>query len=252
MKGRILTLMKNGTLSTTLAAAIAALAVTGCYNPNGTPNNTATGALAGGAFGAATGAIIGAATHNVGLGAAIGAGSGVVLGGLIGAQADAQQSARLQQQAPAVYARATSGAPLSVADVTAMSKAQVNDDTIIAQIVNSHTIYHLSATDIIGLHDNGVSQRVIDFMVNTPSSISPAATAVEVAAAPPAVPYEAMPPAPAPGYVWTGGEWVWNGGWYWSAGYWALPPGPDFIWVGGYWGRGPHGYVRYGGHWGHR
>ena len=145
-------------------------------------------------FGAATGAIIGAATHNVGLGAAIGAGSGVVLGGLIGAQADAQQSMRLQQQSPATYARAASGAPLSVADVTAMSKAQVNDDTIIAQIINSHTVYHLSATDIIGLHDNGVSQRVIDFMVNTPSSISPAATSVEVAAQPPPLPPSRYPP----------------------------------------------------------
>ena len=252
MKGRTLTFMKNGTISTTLAAAIAALAVTGCYNPNGTPNNTGTGVLAGGAFGAATGAIIGAAAHNPGLGAAIGAGSGMALGGLIGAQADAQQSMRLQQQAPTTYARATTGAPLSVADVTAMSKAPVNDDTIIAQIINSHTVYHLSATDIISLHDNGVSERVIQYMQDTPNTISPAATSVEVAAAPPPPPSEPMPPMPSPGYVWAGGEWVWNGGWYWSAGYWAVPPYPGAIWIGGYWGRGPHGWVRNGGHWGRR
>ena len=71
---------------------------------------------------------------------------------------------------------------MSVADVKAMARAQVSDDTIIAQIVNSHTVYHLSATDIIDLHQAGVSQKVIDFMINTPGMITPAATAVAVAA----------------------------------------------------------------------
>ena len=235
-----------------LAAAVTALAVTGCYNPNGTPDNTATGALAGGAFGAATGAMIGAAAHNPGAGAAIGAGSGMLLGALIGHSADQQQEMRLQQQSQATYQRAVQGTPLTVADVKAMSKAQVSDDTIIAQIANSHTVYHLSATDIIDLHDSAVSQRVIDYMINTQTMITPTATAVPVAQAPPPPPYEPLPPQPGPGYVWTGGEWVWNGGWYWSAGYWALPPYPGYIWVGGYWGRGPHGWVRYGGHWSRR
>jgi surface antigen len=231
----------------TLAAAITALAVTGCYNPNGTPDNTGTGALAGGAFGAATGAMIGAAAHNPGEGAAIGAGAGALLGALIGHSADQQQEARLRQQYPQVYQRAQAGTPLTVADVKAMSKAQVSDDTIIAQIINSHTVYHLSATDIIDLHDSAVSQRVIDCMVNTPT-----AAAVPVEQPPPPSPYEVPTPQPGPGYVWTGGEWVWNGGWYWSAGYWAIPPYPGYIWVGGYWGRGPHGWVRYGGHWARR
>jgi len=159
---------------------------------------------------------------------------------------------RLQQQSQATYQRAVQGTPLSVADVKAMSKAQVSDDTIIAQIANSHTVYHLSATDIIDLHDSAVSQRVIDYMIGTQNMITPAATAMPVAQAPPPPPYEPLPPQPGPGYVWTGGEWVWNGGWYWSAGYWALPPYPGYIWVGGYWGRGPHGWVRYGGHWARR
>jgi hypothetical protein len=250
MKTRILTLMNTRT--TTLAAALAALALTGCYNPNGTPDNTGTGVLAGGAFGAATGAIIGAAAHNAGAGAAIGALSGAALGGLIGHSADQQQEMRLRQQYPETYTRAQQGAPLSLADVKAMVRAQVSDDTIIAQIINSHTVYHLYATDIIDLHQAGVSQRVIDFMVNTPGTISPAATAVAVAQAPPPPPVEVETIQPGPEYVWTGGEWVWNNGWYWSAGYWALPPYPGYIWVAGYWGPGPHGYVRVGGHWARR
>jgi len=247
MKTRTLMFMNRTTA--TLAVALTALALTGCYNPNGTPDNTGTGVLAGGAFGAATGALIGAAAHNPGAGAAIGAGAGALLGGLIGHSADQQQEARLQQQSRETYLRAVQGNPLSVADVKAMARAQVSDDTIIAQIVNSHTVYHLLATDIIDLHQAGVSQKVIDFMVNTPGTISPSATAVAVAQAPPPPPIEEIPLQPGPGYVWTGGEWVWNNGWYWSAGYYAVPPAPGFVWVGGYWGRGPHGYIRYGGHW---
>jgi len=235
-----------------LAAGLAALVVTGCYNPNGTPNNTATGALSGGAFGAATGAIIGSASHNAGGGALIGAAAGTILGGLIGNSADQAQQARLRQQYPDTYNRAVIGNPLSLQDVKALSKAGLGDDTIIAQINNSHTIFHLNATDIIDLHAEGVSQKVIDYMINSQNTVSPAATSVAVAGPPPAPPVEVVAPIPGPGSIWTNGEWVWNGGWYWSAGYWALPPYPGAIWIGGYWGRGPHGYVRYGGHWGRR
>ena len=74
MKTRTLIFMNRTTA--TLAVALTALALTGCYNPNGTPDNTGTGVLAGGAFGAATGALIGAAAHNPGAGAAIGAATG--------------------------------------------------------------------------------------------------------------------------------------------------------------------------------
>jgi outer membrane lipoprotein SlyB len=250
MKTNTLKTMKTSTFA--LTAAITALAVTGCYNPNGTPDNAATGALTGGAFGAATGAIIGSASHSAGEGAWIGAAAGTVLGALIGHSADQAQEARLRQQAPDTYNRAVQGAPLSLADVKALAKSGINDDTIIAQINNSHTVFHLNATDIIDLHEAGLSQRVIDYIINTPSTVSAAATSVVVGVPPPAPPAEVMLAAPGPGYVWTGGEWVWNGGWYWSTGYWALPPAPGFIWVGGYWGRGPHGYVRYGGHWGRR
>jgi hypothetical protein len=178
-----------------------------------------------------------------------------LLGGLIGHSADQQQQLqeeRLRQQSSVTYARAMAGTPLSVADVKAMSQAQVSDDTIIAQIVNSRTVYHLNATDIIDLHAAGVSQKVIDFMINTAGSISPAATAVAVPQGPPPLPYEMRPLAPGPGYEWTDGEWVWNGRWYWSAGYWALPPYPGYIWIGATWAPGPHGWVRVGGRWARR
>ncbi len=232
-----------------LMAAVASASLTGCYTPDGRPDNTATGALAGGAFGAATGALIGGANHNAGGGAAIGAAAGLILGGLIGHSADQEQERRLREQAPATYTKAVQATPLSVADVKAMAKAGVAEDTIIAQIANSRTIYHLSANDIIDLSNAGVGQKVTTYMINTPNTVAATPTAAVVAEAPPPPIVETVVVSPGPDYVWTSGEWVWHGGWYWSAGYWSRPPYPHAVWVGGYWGHGPRGYVHYGGHW---
>jgi uncharacterized membrane protein len=176
MKANNMKLMKTNAFN--LSAVLATVGLTGCYSPNGTPDNTATGALTGGAFGAATGAIIGGASRNAGEGALIGAAAGAILGGLIGHSADQEQEARLRQQYPETYNRAVIGIPLSLADVRAMSEAGIKDDTIIAQINSSHTIFHLNATDIIDLHADGVSQKVVDYMINTPNTVTPAATAV--------------------------------------------------------------------------
>ena len=80
---------------------------------------------------------------------------------------DQQQQAQLREQAPQTYVRVEQGQPLGTADVKALAKAGVSDDVIIAQIQNSHTVYHLSAADIIDLHNSGVSDKVINFMINT-------------------------------------------------------------------------------------
>jgi hypothetical protein len=167
---------------------------------------------------------------------------------------DRQQQERLRQQAPQTYARVDQGQPLSVADVKALAAAGVSDNVIISQIRNSHTVYHLSAADIIDLRNAGVSNPVIDFMINTPGSIGgsaavPQANTVYVAQPPPPPPVETVVVAPGPGYVWIGGEWAWNGGWIWVAGHWGYPPYPRAVWVRGYWYRGPHGWCRTTGHW---
>jgi hypothetical protein len=150
--------------------------------------------------------------------------------------------------------RVDQGQPLGVADVKALARSGINDDVIISQIRNSRTVYHLSAADIIDLRDAGVSNRVIDFMINTPSSIggppaTPQATTVVVTQPPPPPPAETVVVAPGPGFVWLDGEYVWNGGWIWVAGHWGYPPYSHAVWVRGYWGRGPHGWSRVPGHW---
>ncbi len=237
----------------TLALVVSALFWTGCQYPNGDPNYTGTGALTGGAVGAASGAAIAGEGHG-GEGALIGAAVGAVTGGLIGNSMDRQQQQRLRQQAPQTYARVDQGQPLSVADVKALAQAGVGDDVIVSQIRNSHTVYHLTAADIIDLRNAGVSNQVIDFMINTPgtlggASTSSPATAVVVSQPPPPPPVETFVVAPGPGYVWIAGEWAWNGRWIWVAGHWGYPPYAHAVWVRGYWYQGSHGWCRAAGHW---
>jgi hypothetical protein len=233
-----------------LTAAASALALTGCQYPNGDPNYTGTGALTGGAVGAASGAALGG--HEAGEGALIGGAIGAIAGGIIGSGMDAQQRERLQQQAPQTYARVDQGQPLQLADIKAMARSGVSDDVIISQIRNTHSAYRLTAADIIDLHNSGVSDRVVNFMINTPglSEAAPSTTLV-VQQPPPPPPAETYVVAPGPGYVWIGGEYIWNGGWVWVGGHWGYPPAPHAVWVTGGWYHGPRGYYHSPGHWRH-
>ena len=230
--------MKNKIKALVLLLAGSAMLLTGCQNPDGTQNNTGSGVLIGGAIGAITGAAIGG-PRNGGVGALIGAAAGAVGGGLIGNSMDQEQNARLRAQAPQTYVRVDQGQPLQVPDVEALVRAGVSDDVIISQIQNSHTVYHLAPTDIIGLRNAGVSDRVVNFMINTPSTIGNVAAAPEpqtvvVQQAPPPVPVETVEVAPGPDYVWVDGEWDWSGvTWVWVGGHWGYPPRPHAIWIEG-------------------
>lgn len=240
--------MKRHTL--VVASATWAVVLTGCVNPDGTQNNTGSGAL----IGAGSGALIGGANGRGGEGALVGAAIGLLAGGFIGNAIDQDQQARLRAQSPQTYVRVEQGQPLSVADVKALAQAGIGDNVIISQIRNSHTVYHLNAADIIDLRNAGVSNQVIDFMINTPGTIggtyaTPQAATVVVAQPPPPPPAETIIVAPGPGYVWIDGEWAWNGRWIWVTGHWGYPPYPRAVWVRGYWYQGPHGWCRAAGHW---
>ena len=239
--------MKLNTLA--LVIGTAAVVLTGCETPNGSPDRTATGALIGGALGMASGALLGG--RHSGEGALIGTAVGAVTGGLIGHSMDQEAQARLRQEAPQTYARLDQGQPISLADVKALAAAKVSDDVVISQIRNSRTVFHLSSADIIDLKNSGVSDKVVDFMINTPTSIGGTAASSQtiVTVAPPPAPVETVLIAPGPGYVWIGGEWIWNGRWIWVAGHWRVPPYPHSVWIHGSWTSGPRGYHREPGHW---
>jgi hypothetical protein len=207
-----------------LLVAVVVISVAGCYYPEGRPDYTASGALAGGA----TGAIIGSAAGHHGSGGLVGAAVGAVVGGLIGHGMDQEQEARLRAQAPQTLQRVEQGQPLTVVDVKSLTKAGISDDLVISQIRNSRTVYHLSTADIIDLKNAGVSDRIIDFMINTPTQIPSAEVAGVVGATPPPPPLpETVVVAPGPDYVWVEGAWFWLGDrWAWHPGYWHRPLHP--------------------------
>lgn len=194
--------------------AIGSLGVllSGCMYPNGQPNYTASGALAGGAAGAVIGS--GMARH-AGPGALLGGAIGALAGGIIGNGMDQTQQARLRSSYPQTYDRIQQGDQMSLGDVEALSRSGVSDDLIISQIRSSNSAFHLNTNDIIALRDAGVSDRVIDCMINTRS-----AAAMDPGTPPP--PYQEYRPAPpGPGYVWYTGEWIWvTDRWSWQPGRW--------------------------------
>jgi hypothetical protein len=157
---------------------------------------------------------------------------------------DQQTQIQQQQYAQGAYVPPPQGPPPSLTDIKAMAKAGVSDDAIISQISNTRAVYNLDANAIIDLSQAGVSQRVINFMINTGKG-----TNVVVSQPPPPPQADTVIVTPGPSYVWVGGEWVWNGGWVWIGGHWMYPPYPHAIWVSGRWDGGPRGWYYSPGHW---
>jgi len=58
-------------------------------------------------------------------------------------------------------------------DIKTLAKAGMSDEVILSQIRNTRVVYRLTTTEILDLKEAGVSQRVIDFMINTPSLYPP-------------------------------------------------------------------------------
>jgi hypothetical protein len=203
--------------------AVVGISLTGCIGPQGRPDYTASGGLAGGA----TGAFIGSMARHPGDGALVGGAVGAVIGGLIGHGMDQEQEAQLQAQAPQTLQRVEQGQPLTIADVESLVRAGIGDDLVISQIRNSRTIYHLNTADILGLKNAGVSERVIDFMINTPTQVRSTEVVGVIGPNPPAPVIEPVIVAPGPDYVWVGGTWLWFGDrWLWRSGYWHRPLHP--------------------------
>jgi uncharacterized protein YcfJ len=214
-------------------------------------------ALSGAAIGAGTGALIGSASHHGGAGALIGGAVGLLTGALVGQSMELEQQDRLRRESPRTYERVEQGQPLSTADIKALAKAGITDDVIISQIRNSRVVYRLTTAEIIDLKDAGVSHKVIDYMINTPTTNAGGASRatttyreVVVNEDPPPPIVERVYVSPGPDYVWVSGYWGWYGGrWAWSSGRWCRPPyghsvwvaprcerrGGTSVWISGYW-----------------
>jgi uncharacterized protein YcfJ len=124
--------------------------------------NTGTGVLAGGVVGAGVGGIAGGGT-----GALIGGAAGVIAGGIIGAALDEQDRKVMEHSSPRTVDRMDRGEPLTLNDIIKLSQGGVNDDTIINYIRDTKSSYTLSQAQVRRLQDSGVSQRVINYMIQT-------------------------------------------------------------------------------------
>ena len=56
---------------------------------------------------------------------------------------------------------------MAVSDIKALAKGGLNEDVILSQIRSNHAVFYLTTAEIIDLKNSGVSEKVIDFMINT-------------------------------------------------------------------------------------
>ncbi len=139
---------------------------------------TGQGAVLGGATGAVIGGIIGHQNHETPEGALIGGAVGAIAGGLIGRAKDnqiAQQRYQQQvyqqqayQQRVYVQQQAITASGMSTADVVNMCRSGVSDSLIMSQLSTRGVQRRLEVSEIISLHQQGVSDYVISAMQSAP------------------------------------------------------------------------------------
>lgn len=88
-------------------------------------------------------------------------------GALIGASLDDNDRDNMQRQSPRTLKKIDNGEQLSTDDIKKMAKAGLSDNVIIDQIHWARSTFFLSTADIIDLKNSGVSQKVIDAMIQT-------------------------------------------------------------------------------------
>lgn len=131
-----------------------------CLSGPGCATKSGTGAAAGGVLGGTLGAIIGHQTGNTATGAALGTGLGAVTGAVVGSGLD-ENDRRNDERVAAERAQRS----ITVYDVMTMTQSGVQEDTIVASIRSSGAVFHLTAADIVSLHNQGVSDRVLQVMM---------------------------------------------------------------------------------------
>jgi len=165
--------------------------------------------------------------------------------------------------------------PYGVDEVLKLTRARISDDVVVNYIDNSGTIYSLSSSDIVYLRQEGVTDRVINAMLDQRKKLADAsqsqAAAVQAPTAPTTAPAAPQDPAatanPAPVYVQAPAQpapstvyvipYAATSPYYYPPyyGYYGPYWGPSIsvgIGFGGYWHGGYHGWGgNYYGHYGH-
>jgi len=127
------------------------VAFAGCETMGeGTKKGAGIGALTG----AAIGGIVGHQDGHAWEGALIGGAAGALSGGLIGYQMDKYQAANNPNY-------------VTIEKIVDMAKKGMPDDLIISEIDRTHSVYKLTSEIITYLKNNNVSDKVIDYMIQT-------------------------------------------------------------------------------------
>jgi len=119
-----------------------------------TGTRTTTGAVGGGLLGAAVGGVIGHQSGHGLEGAAIGAATGALAGGVIGNQMDKK-------------ALENNPNHITLIKIAEMASQGLPDAVILDEIQRTKSRYNLNSELITYLKENGVSDRVIDYMLAT-------------------------------------------------------------------------------------
>ena len=164
----------------------------------------------------------------------------------------------------------TANLPANVAEVVKLSSAGLGNDVVLAFVNSSHSMFNLSADNIVQLKDLGVSPTIITAMLNRDNYLQnpngPGQTVYNNQAPPPANPaptgqpgmqpdnsyaeqIQVQPPLAAPppvdyGVVSPGPDYYYGGAPY-PYPYWGWDPG--WVWFGGGWRWGGGGGFRGGG-----
>jgi hypothetical protein len=142
--------------------AIVVLAMLPFANGCSNMNNTQADALGGGAIGATAGALLD--RRNPVAGAAVGGLLGAGTGAMVGSAADADQR---RVNAAAAVASTPGRQPLALTDIVDLVRHGIGDGVIIDKIHSTGSVYYLTVEQITWLHDNGVSDVVIQEMQRT-------------------------------------------------------------------------------------
>ncbi len=133
--------------------------------------------------------------------------------------------------------------PYGVADVLKLSQAHVSDDTISSYIQNSGTVYNLAPSDIVYLEKQGVSERIVNHMLDQRKKLVEADVQPSAAVAQSRPAYTSAAPAPAPTSVAPAPTYVPS-----STTYVISDPAPAYP----YYGYSPYYYgPYYGGYYGY-
>jgi hypothetical protein len=151
-------------LAHALVLIFTTLMAQGCRSPYYADRGAGLGALAG----AGAGAIIGDATGgSAANGALIGAGLGAITGGVVGSGMDDMQAQNRAQIAAAMGRQVPAGAA-TIDEVVAMTQSGVDPMLIQNYVRTSGLARPLAASDVIYLHNQGVSKEVIQVMQSPP------------------------------------------------------------------------------------